>query len=72
MTIGIVGCGNLGLSLLNGIRQNDCGVKIIGSRRNISELQCLNIPNTVFTASNSDLIKESDIVIIALKPYNVL
>lgn len=72
MTIGIVGCGNLGLSLLNGIRQNDGGVKIIGSRRNIAELQKMEIPNTEFTTSNADLIKESDIIIIALKPYNVL
>lgn len=72
MTIGIVGCGNLGLSLLNGIRQDDGGIKIIGSRRNISELQKMDIPNTEFTTSNADLIKESDIIIIALKPYNVL
>lgn len=72
MTIGIVGCGNLGLSLLNGIRMNDGGVKIIGSKRNLKDLEDLSIPNTVFTTSNPSLIKESDIIIIALKPYNVL
>lgn len=72
MTIGIVGCGNLGLSLLNGIRLNDGGVKIIGSKRNIGDLESLQIPNTKFTTSNPELIKESDIVIIALKPYNVI
>jgi pyrroline-5-carboxylate reductase len=72
MTIGIVGCGNLGLSLLNGIRQNDGGIKIIGSRRNIAELEKLEIPNTQFTPNNAELIKASDIIIIALKPYNVL
>lgn len=72
MTIGIVGCGNLGLSLLNGIRLNDGGVKIIGSKRSLKGLESLSIPNTVFTTSNPDLIKESDIIIIALKPYTVL
>lgn len=72
MTIGIVGCGNLGLSLLNGIRMNDGGIKIIGSKRNLKGLEEISIPNTLFTTSNPDLIKESDIIIIALKPYNVL
>jgi pyrroline-5-carboxylate reductase len=72
MTIGIVGCGNLGLALLNGIRKEDENVSIIGSRRNIEELELLNLPNTQFTNSNKTLIEQSDIIIIALKPYNVL
>lgn len=72
MTIGIVGCGNLGFSLLNGIRLKDGSVKIIASKRSISELEKLNIPNTVFTTSNAELIQQSDIIIVALKPYNVL
>lgn len=72
MTIGIVGCGNLGLSLLNGIRKHDSSVRIIGSRRNIKDLQSLDIPNTLFTSSNKELISQSDIIIIALKPYNVI
>ena len=72
MTIGIVGCGNLGLALLNGIRKEDENVSIIGSRRNIEELELLNLPNTQFTNSNKNLIEQSDIIIIALKPYNVL
>lgn len=72
MTIGIVGCGNLGFSLLNGIISNDSGVKIIASKRSLGELADLKIPNTTFTTSNAELIKQSDIIIIALKPYNVL
>lgn len=72
MTIGIVGCGNLGLSLVNGISSSDKSVKIIASKRNINDLKKLNIPNTEFTQSNERLLEESDIVIIALKPYNVI
>jgi pyrroline-5-carboxylate reductase len=72
MTVGIVGCGNLGMSLLNGIRKHDDNVQIVGSRRNIQELKSLSLPNTTFTSSNEELIKTSSIVIIALKPYNVI
>lgn len=72
MTIGIVGCGNLGFSLLNGIRKKDENVRIIGSKRTVTDLQALDLPNTQFTSSNKELIEQADIVIIALKPYNVL
>lgn len=72
MTIGIVGCGNLGFSLLNGIRAKNESVKIIASKRSIADFEGLKIPNTTFTQSNPDLIKACDIIIIALKPYNVL
>lgn len=72
MTIGIVGCGNLGLSLLNGIRTKDKEVKIIGSRRSIESLSPYANAQTRFTHSNPELIEESDVIIIALKPYNVL
>ena len=43
MTIGIVGCGNLGFSLLNGIRLKDENVKIIASKRSIKEFEHLYI-----------------------------
>lgn len=72
MTIGIVGCGNLGFSLLNGIRLKDENVKIIASKRSVKEFEYLQSPKTLFTVSNPELIKQSDIIIIALKPYNVL
>jgi len=71
MTIGIVGCGNLGMSLLNGIRATDKDVRIIGSKRDLSSLPIAD-GNTQFTSSNKELLDSSDIVIIALKPYNVL
>ena len=35
--IGIIGCGNLGVSLLKGIRQNDQNALIYGSKRNINK-----------------------------------
>jgi len=72
MTVGIIGCGNLGLSLLHGVRKQNNEIKLIGSRRNIDSLLHLQDENTIFTTSNAEVIEASDILIIALKPYNVL
>jgi pyrroline-5-carboxylate reductase len=72
MTIGIVGCGNLGFSLLKGIRNQDEQVKIIASKRDLTSLSSIDLPNTIFTKSNEELVRNSDILIITLKPYNVL
>lgn len=72
MTIGIVGCGNLGLSLLKGIRNQDQDVKIIASKRDLTTLPELNSPNTIITRSNEELVRSCDLIIITLKPYNVI
>jgi pyrroline-5-carboxylate reductase len=71
MTIGIVGCGNLGMSLLNGIATLDKEVKIVGSKRDLSSLPSVS-GNVRFTDSNKDLLDACDIIVIALKPYNVV
>jgi pyrroline-5-carboxylate reductase len=71
MSIGIVGCGNLGMSLLNGIRANDSSIEIVASKRDLSSLP-MSSPNTKFTDSNKELLKSCDIIVIALKPYNVI
>jgi len=71
MTIGIVGVGNLGLSLLRGIEKNNKGFRIIGSKRNLNGIVSES-ESTTFTSSNNELIEKSDIILIALKPYNVL
>ncbi len=72
MRIGIVGCGNLGLSLVKGIVQNNANQSVIASKRNIEDLLQLDLPTVKFTTSNEELIKNSDVIIIALKPYNIL
>ena len=72
MRIGIVGCGNLGLSLVKGIIQNNTNQSVIASKRNIEDLLQLDLPNVKFTTSNEELIKNSDVIIIALKPFTIL
>ena len=70
--IGIIGCGNLGLSLLKGIRKNDQDALIYGSKRNTSGLVHLNDEHTIITSDNVELINNCEIIILALKPYTVI
>lgn len=70
--IGIIGCGNLGLSLLKGLRKQYPTTPLFGSRRNIEHLSQLVDEFTHFTADNELLLNECSIIIIALKPYTIL
>jgi len=70
--IGIIGCGNLGLSILIGLRKEFPNAPIFGSRRNISSLSEYEDDVTFITDDNSLLISECDILIIALKPFMVI
>ena len=72
MKIGIVGCGNLGLSILNGIVKESPNNQIYASRRNIDSIRSLASDTVKITTDNSELIKNSNIIILALKPYNIL
>lgn len=71
MVVGIVGAGNLGLSLLKGIKKNDPNQMVYVSKRNVSTIKDLADNKTVVTDDNSELIQNSDIIILALKPYNI-
>ncbi|MBI1836861.1 MAG: pyrroline-5-carboxylate reductase [Flavobacteriia bacterium] len=70
--IGIVGCGNLGLSLLNGIKQKSPATKLYGSKRNVASIKKYEDENTVITNDNKALIEACDIIILALKPYTII
>jgi len=70
--IGIIGCGNLGVSLLNGMREKNPKAILYGSKRNISSLKKLENEFTFFTSDNSVAINEFEIIIITLKPCNVI
>ena len=70
--IGIIGCGNLGLSLLKGIRKKEPKTILYGSKRNIESLKGLEDSVTFITSNNKVVIKECDVIILALKPYNTI
>jgi len=72
--IAILGCGNIGVSILQGLlRQESVSAKnIIVTRRNIEELEYLRKEGVMLTSDNIEAISKSDIIIIAVKPYNLL
>lgn len=70
--IGIIGCGNLGSSLLKGFRKHYPEAMIYGTRRHPETLQQWADERTIFTADNRLVLQECDILILALKPYTIL
>lgn len=72
--IAIIGCGNLGLSILNGLiaEQTIPPSNIIVTRRNIKAIEHLNGTGIRISNDNARAVNESEIIIVALKPYNIL
>lgn len=72
LKVSIIGCGNIGLSLLQGLLKNKSILpkNIIATRRNIQELSHLNKFGVVLTNDNISAVKDSNLIVIAVKPYN--
>jgi pyrroline-5-carboxylate reductase len=71
--VSVIGCGNIGLSLIQGFMRNS-GISsgdITATRRNLSELGILSGTGVRLTSDNISAVKESDVIIIAVKPYNI-
>jgi len=72
--IAIIGCGNLGLSIVNGLL-NTPGIdatKITVTKRNTESLVHLQDSGITITTDNVAAAKKANIIILALKPYNIL
>jgi pyrroline-5-carboxylate reductase len=71
--IAIIGCGNLGLSILNGLLSKGISPSnITATRRSIDSLNHLKDTGVNITSDNQTAIRNSDIIIVALKPYTIL
>ena len=72
--IAIIGCGNLGLSILNGLLAEESidPTNIIATRRNIESLRAFKDRGVTITNDNVKAIASSQIIIVALKPYVIL
>jgi len=72
--LAIIGCGNIGLSLLQGLLKDKTipPGNITVTRRNIEELLYLTESGVRVTSDNTRAVKESDLVVIAVKPYNIV
>ena len=71
--VAIIGCGNIGLSLLQGlIKENTIPLNnITVTRRNIHELTYLEEMGVRLTSDNISAINDSNLILIAVKPYNI-
>ncbi len=72
--IAIIGCGNLGQSLLKGLIAHESypSKNITATKRNIETLDQFKESGVRITTDNILAIKNSEIIIVALKPYNIL
>ena len=71
--VAIIGCGNIGISMLQGLlkEQTIPAKNITATRRNIEELNYLKESGVRILSDNIEAIKGSDLIIIAVKPYNI-
>ena len=72
--IAIIGCGNLGLLILNGLlaEESISPSNITVTRKNSNALAHLKETGVKITDDNKKAVNESEIIIVALKPYNIL
>lgn len=72
--VAIIGCGNIGLSLLQGLLKEKSMLpeNITVTRRNILELKYLEVKGVRLTTDNILAIKDSSLIVIAVKPYNII
>ncbi len=72
--VAIIGCGNIGLSLLQGLLKESVMPpgNITVTRRNTDELDYLRKTGVDVTSDNIRAVKKSGLVVIAVKPYNFI
>ena len=72
--IAIIGCGNVGLSILYGLLGSAVvsPSNVIVTRRNIQALEHLSNSGIRLSNDNIQAVNESELIILAIKPYNIL
>jgi pyrroline-5-carboxylate reductase len=68
MNLSIIGAGNIGVSIAKGLLDTKTINKITVSRRDINRISYLKDLGIKITDNNLDCIKDSDIIILAIKP----
>lgn len=73
MNIGIIGCGNMGQILLESLLSDKIKDidKIFISDKDQAKLEIIKKKYNINTSTNKDLVKVSDVVIIAVKPQDI-
>jgi len=71
-SIAVIGCGNIGIAIVEGLLKTKSDVKIIATKPNLSSIQFLCDKGVELTTNNTLAVQKSQIVIIAVKPYRVI
>ncbi len=72
MNIAIIGTGNLGRSIAQGLLSKGNITRLYLTRRNTSALHSFeNTPNTIITSDNAQAVEHSDVIILAIQPTHV-
>ena len=69
LSIGCIGCGNMGGAILGGLAQAGKDVKLYGHTRTMSRLDALEAQGVVKVARAEDLPSQCRYVVLAVKPY---
>ncbi|HSI76300.1 MAG TPA: pyrroline-5-carboxylate reductase [Lunatimonas sp.] len=71
--IAIIGCGNLGLSIVNGLLGGSAykGEQLTVTKRHPESLFYLQSQGITVLGDNAEAAKDADLVILGVKPYNV-
>jgi pyrroline-5-carboxylate reductase len=69
--IAIIGCGNLGLSIAQGLIKKGMGKNLVVTRRNIQLLKPLEKDGVTVTTDNNYAVTNSKIILLALKPFKI-
>ncbi|NAW50553.1 pyrroline-5-carboxylate reductase [Elizabethkingia argentiflava] len=72
MKIAVLGTGNLGVSIIKGLLQSQESYQIIATRRNTQNIAFLKEEGVAVMQDNHQAIQQSDVVIVSLKPFNIL
>jgi pyrroline-5-carboxylate reductase len=72
-TVAVIGCGNIGLSIVLGLLKEGTipSKNITVTRRNIHEVSHLKESGVRITSDNISAIKRSRLILITVKPYNI-
>ncbi len=70
ISVGCIGCGNMGGAILAGLSSKD-GYKLSGYTRTMSRLEPLSSCGVEACQNANDLVTHSDYVILAVKPYQI-
>lgn len=72
--IAIIGCGNLGKAILHGLVDDEhiSPTDLYATKRHIEDIESFKAHGVRISSDNFEAVKESEIILFALKPYTIL